>query len=213
MRGPPLGSPTRRVCSLRTKFGSHRGDIDAASADDDSADMQVSQPRNPQQTTRHIHTPKRPAPRSLTLRLRRSVQHVQLPIAMTAEEAERVAASEGLALQPSNTGPNHPRYLGVSAHADTVTNEVFFCASVVQNGQTVYLQDAVGNIKFTSDAEAALTFARYTAGRQHQQQETVANAQPTVSVALPAPGGGARLGGRVGTWLRGSCPCPAPPGP
>eukprot|EP00908_Phaeocystis_cordata_P003222 Transcript_13514.p1 GENE.Transcript_13514~~Transcript_13514.p1 ORF type:complete len:363 (+),score=74.31 Transcript_13514:144-1232(+) len=84
---------------------------------------------------------------------------------MTAAEAERLAKMEGLVLVPSNSGPHHPRYLGVSMHTDPATNEVFFCASVIQGGTTLYLQDAHGNVKFTSDAEAALTFARYTAGR------------------------------------------------
>ena len=115
---------------------------------------------------------------------------------MTAAEAERLAKMEGLVLVPSNSGPHHPRYLGVSMHTDPATNEVFFCASVIQGGTTLYLQDAHGNVKFTSDAEAALTFARYTAGRlgmdEHPQAPVMTKARRACadSVAqplLPAP--------------------------
>ena len=95
---------------------------------------------------------------------------------MTATEAEDLAKSEGLVLVPSNSGPHHPRYLGVSMHTDPATNEVFFCASVIQQGTTLYLQDALGNVKFTSDAEAALTFARYTAGRNTVDERSQARA-------------------------------------
>ena len=97
---------------------------------------------------------------------------------MTATEAEDLAKAEGLVLVPSNSGPHHPRYLGVSMHTDPATNEVFFCASVIQQGTTLYLQDALGNVKFTSDAEAALTFARYTAGRNTVDERSQAPVMP-----------------------------------
>ena len=109
---------------------------------------------------------------------------------MTATEAEDLAKSEGLVLVPSNSGPHHPRYLGVSMHTDPATNEVFFCASVIQQGTTLYLQDALGNVKFTSDAEAALTFARYTAGRntvdERSQVEAGAQAQAQAQAGAQA---------------------------
>ena len=44
------------------------------------------------------------------------------PRLMTATEAEDLAKSEGLVLVPSNSGPHHPRYLGVSMHTDPATN-------------------------------------------------------------------------------------------
>eukprot|EP00964_Phaeocystis_antarctica_P049891 scaffold28893_cov40-Phaeocystis_antarctica.AAC.3 len=110
---------------------------------------------------------------------------------MTATEAEDLAKAEGLVLVPSNSGPHHPRYLGVSMHTDPATNEVFFCASVIQQGTTLYLQDALGNVKFTSDAEAALTFARYTAGRntvdERSQPPNRAPCPRRAPVAPPPP--------------------------
>lgn len=113
---------------------------------------------------------------------------------MTAAEAQRLAALEGLVLVPNAAaGPNHPRYLGVSAHTDPTTNEVFFCASVIQGGTTIYLQDAHGNVKFTSDAEAALTFARYTAGRIGMDEQPLAPAMSTADaerLAMQGAGNG-----------------------
>ena len=105
---------------------------------------------------------------------------------MTATEAEDLAKAEGLVLVPSNSGPHHPRYLGVSMHTDPATNEVFFCASVIQQGTTLYLQDALGNVKFTSDAEAALTFARYTAGRNTVDERSQTPVMPFLN-SCPEP--------------------------